>query len=233
MKIENIDPKIKAVIFDLDGTLLPMEQDRFIGGYFKLLGKKAEECGYDSKQILDVVWKGTGAMIKNNGEKTNEALFWELFVKTFGQGSMKDKSLFDRFYENGFEGVKDYVGYNPECAEMVYDLKKRGYRVALATNPVFPAVATEARIRWAGLKPEDFEFYTTYENSSYCKPNPKYYEEVLGKLGLSAEECMMVGNDIDEDMLPARALGMKVRLIDDCLINRSGADITQFEKVVK
>ena len=51
---------------------------------------------------------------------------------------------------------------------------------------------------WAGLKPEDFELYTTYENTGYCKPNPKYYQDILERLDLTAQECMMVGNDIYE-----------------------------------
>ena len=77
----------------------------------------------------------------------------------------------------------------------------------LATNPLFPPTATQSRIRWAGLTPEDFEFITTYDNSSFCKPNPDYYREILGKLNLNAGECLMVGNDVGEDMI-ARTLGM-------------------------
>ena len=63
--------------------------------------------------------------------------------------------------------------------------------MVLATNSIFPRIATENRIRWAGLEPDDFALITTYENSTYCKPNPAYYREVLGKLGLEAEECLV------------------------------------------
>ncbi len=224
-KIENISPQIKAVLFDLDGTLLPMKQDDFVKAYFGGLAKKAESYGYAPKEIIDVIWRGTGAMIKNDGEKPNEQIFWEYFVSVYGEKANTDKKMFDEFYANDFYRVKEACGFNPECAEMVYDLKARGYRIVLATNPLFPSVATEARIRWAGLEPEDFEFYTTYENSRYCKPNVKYYIDIINRLGLKAEECMMVGNDIDEDIIPALSLGMEVHLLTDCLINKSGTDI--------
>ena len=91
----------------------------------------------------------------------------------------------------------------------------------------FPSVATQTRIRWAGLLPDDFEFITTYENISYCKPNPDYYREVLKRVGLKAENCLMVGNDVGEDMV-SEILGMKVFLLTDCLINKSGADIAWY-----
>ena len=102
-----------------------------------------------------------------------------------------------------------------------------GYRVVLATNPLFPAIATRNRIRWAGLNPEDFELVTTYENSHYCKPNPDYYREILGKLSLDGSQCLMVGNDVGEDMI-AGILGMKVFLLTDCLINSAGGDISVY-----
>ena len=73
----------------------------------------------------------------------------------------------------------------------------------LATNPVFPIVATANRANWAGVAPDLFEHITVYENSSYCKPNPKYYMEILDKLNMNAQECLMVGNDVDEDMSTA------------------------------
>ena len=104
---------------------------------------------------------------------------------------------------------------------MIKKLKAKGLRVALATNPLFPAVATESRIRWAGLDLKDFDLVTTYENSSFCKPNPAYYKEIMEKLGVSAEECVMVGNDVQEDGAAAK-LGMRVFILTDCLIDRAG-----------
>ena len=106
-------------------------------------------------------------------------------------------------------------------------LHEKGIRVILATNPIFPAVATESRIRWAGMEPSDFEFYTTYENINYCKPSLEYYKEILNRLDLRAEECLMVGNDVGDDMV-ARHLGMQVFLLTEDLINYGNTDISEF-----
>ena len=89
---------------------------------------------------------------------------------------------------------------------------------------MYPAVATENRMRWAGYEPQDFELYTTYENFSHCKPNPAYYQDILNKLDLKPEECLMVGNDVTEDGA-AKALGMDVFFLTDCLINKEEKDI--------
>jgi len=112
-------------------------------------------------------------------------------------------------------------------AEFIRKVKEKGLSVVLATNPIFPAVATKKRICWAGLKPEDFEFYTTYENSFCSKPNPKYYTDIAKRLNLSPEECLMVGNDVREDMV-AQSVGMKVFLLTDCIINKDNTDISVY-----
>ena len=140
---------------------------------------------------------------------------------------MEDIPLFEEFYGNEFQNAKVFCGLNPEAAETVRKLKAEGYRVALATNPLFPAIATESRIRWAGLEPSDFEIYTTYENSTYCKPNPDYYREIMKKISCKPEECLMVGNDVSEDMV-AKELGMQVFLLTDCLINSGEKDISVY-----
>ena len=92
---------------------------------------------------------------------------------------------------------------------------------------MFPSVATESRIRWAGMEPEDFEIFTTYENYHYCKPNLNYYKEIIEQLGVQPEECLMVGNDVGEDMI-TEELGMKVFLMPADLINKVGKDISKY-----
>ena len=137
---------------------------------------------------------------------------------------------FIEFYEKDFQNAKSICGFNPNAAMAVHSVKEMGLRVALATNPIFPAVATESRIRWAGLEPEDFELYTTYENIGFCKPNPDYYREIAKRLGVQPEECLMVGNDVTEDMGAAQKAGMSVFLLTDCLINKERNDISAYPR---
>ena len=87
----------------------------------------------------------------------------------------------------------------------------------------------ESRIRWAGLDVSDFEGITTYENLRYCKPNPESYNEILYKMNLQSKECLMVRNDVAEDMT-ARAVGINVFLLTDCLINKEHEDINQYPR---
>lgn len=117
---------IKAVLFDLDGTLVPMDQDVFVGDYFKRISTRLALCGYDPKQLVDTIWKGTYAMIKNNGDRCNEEVFWEYVVSVYGDKILADKPIFDDFYEEEFDKVKDVCGYNPQASETVYKLKRQG-----------------------------------------------------------------------------------------------------------
>ena len=192
---------IKAVLFDLDGTLLPVDLNVFLEGYLGTLTKKATLLGYNSKQLIDTLWKGIAGMVRNDGTSTNETVFWKVFTSVYGKEHLKDRSFFDDYYRNEFQEVRHYCGYSPEARRTVDLVKSLGLRTVLATNALYPAVAIESRVRWAGLDPSDFEWYTTYENIGFCKPNPRYYAEIASKIGLLTEECLMVGNDVCEDMI--------------------------------
>lgn len=218
---------ITTILFDLDGTLLPMDQDEFVKEYFGQLAQTLAPHGYDPKKLIAAVWKGTEAMVKNNGSCRNEEAFWKCFGEMLGERALEDKPLFDAFYQNEFQKAAAVCGKNPEVGKVIQEIKEKGYRVVLATNPLFPHFATESRIRWAGLEPSDFELYTTYENCHYCKPNLAYYEEILQKIGCRPEECLMVGNDVGDDMI-VRKIGMDTFLLTDCLINQKGEDISGY-----
>ena len=218
---------IEVVLFDLDGTLLPMDQEVFVRAYFGGISKRLAPYGYPPEKLIETIWKGTAAMVQNDGLQTNEAVFWKYFSSVFGEKSLADMPVFEAFYREDFGKVQASCGYDPMAAEVVSLLKAKGIRVGLATNPIFPAIATEQRIRWAGLKPSDFEFYTTYENASFCKPNPAYYQSILDDLQVVPEQCLMVGNDVTEDMV-AQTLGMQVFLLTPCMINKYGKDISAY-----
>ncbi len=218
---------ITTVLFDLDGTLLPMDQEKFLNAYMGGLAKKMIPHGYEPEALVKTVWKGTGVMVMNDGSMTNEDAFWKFFCSIYGQDKMADLPIFEDFYRNEFQTVANSCSFDPRANEAIQEIKTLGFRVALATNPLFPAIATYSRAKWAGLNPDDFEIITTYENSRHCKPNPAYYQDVLDALGVKAEECVMVGNDVSEDMIAA-TLGMKVFLLTDCLINKKSEDISAY-----
>lgn len=214
---------IKVVLFDLDGTLLPMDNEVFTKAYFKLLAKKLAPMGYDPEKLIDNIWAGTAAMVMNDNSCTNEDAFWKKFKEIYGERVEADKDVFFSFYQNEFQQAKASCGFSELSNAVVKKCKELGLKVALATNPIFPSIATESRMQWAGLDKNDFELYTTYENIGYSKPNVKYYQEVADRLGVKPEECLMVGNDVGEDMV-AEKIGMKVYLLSNNVINKNNVD---------
>lgn len=225
----------KVILFDLDGTLLPMNQDEFTKAYFYALLKKLAELGLpaktpeEQKALAGAVWSGTRAMMNNDGTCTNEERFFLDFSTITGIDISYLRPTFDGFYQNEFNEISAVCGKNPLIPSIISELKGRGYRVAVATNPLFPLRANEMRLKWAGLSLSDFEHCTCYENSCYCKPKLEYYRGILDVLDVCADECIMVGNDVREDMV-ARELGMGVFLITDYIINVENRDIDEFPR---
>ena len=218
---------LRAVFFDLDGTLLPMDQEVFVKSYFSRLAKKMAPYGFDPQVLVKGIWAGTEAMVKNDGTCTNEERFWKVFPTVCGEEVLKHQRTLEDFYANEFQEVQKDCGFEPKAAEIVSLVKEYGLIPVLATNPIFPEIATVSRTRWAGLDVKDFAYYTVYENSSYCKPNLKYYQAILDHLKLSADEALMVGNDVVEDMI-AEKLGMKTFLLTRDLINKTNEDISRW-----
>ena len=219
---------IKNVWFDLDGTLLPMELKVFQKSYLGSIAKTLAPFGYDPQAVIAGVMHGVDCMAKNDGTMTNEERFWEGFAEALGPDVReKTEAPLDAYYLQRFDNERNSCGFDPQSAQVVRLLKAQGYRVVLATNPMFPRIATEKRVRWVGLEPEDFEVCTAYEDWHYCKPNPKYYAEICERFGMEPTECLMVGNDVQEDMV-AEKIGMKTFLLTACLINRNDADYSRY-----
>lgn len=209
---------IKAVLFDLDGTLLPIDQDEFVSVYFKGLAKALCPMGIEADALINAVWAGTGAMVKNDGSCQNAERFWDTFVKLTGMDESKVRPVADAFYGNEFNKAKAVAKENPMAKTAVKLAGQNGRKVVLATNPIFPMVAQAARLGWIGLDKSDFELITSYETETFSKPNPKYYLEICKRIGCAPEECLMIGNDDNEDMYPAQSIGMNCYLLTDCRI---------------
>lgn len=209
---------LKAVLFDLDGTLLPMDEKEFTKGYFALLCAYLAPYNYEKDLLIKTVWDGTMLMLKNSGIKTNEEIFWEHFANIYGKDKLKDKDLIDKFYVTDFKKAKAITKDNPYPKEIVNYIRNLGLKTIIASNPVFPRDGMLTRMGFINLNESDFDYITSYEVSHFCKPNTKYYEEVLEKNNLKPDEVIYFCNNESDDYIPATKCGITSYYIGDCIM---------------
>ena len=210
---------ITTILFDLDGTLLPVDMNIFIKEYLKGLNTKFKDY-FEPNELSKIVLDCTKKMIiSTDKDKTNSEVFFENFYTKTTNAQEVLTPIFEDFYENDFLKLKGLTSENKSIQESVKVLKEKGYELIVATNPVFPRKAITNRIEWAGFNEEDFSFITSFENMHFCKPNKEYYKEILDYIGKNPKECIMVGNDVEEDMV-AKEIGVQTFLIEDNIIKR-------------
>ena len=226
---------IKAVLFDLDGTLLPVNTDELIKAYLGLLSRKFSGL-VDSGEFIRALMYSTGKMMDNRDPaKLNRDVFMEEFIPLMGKAEPELEAMFLEFYAQDFPGLISYAAPRKESRDTVLRALDRGWDVVIATNPVFPEQAVVERLKWIGVSGADCRLITSYENMHFCKPYLEYYREILEHIEREPSECLMVGNDVEED-LAAAELGIKTVLVTDYLINRRGKEyradfITTLEKL--
>ena len=198
---------MKAIFFDLDGTLLPLDEKLFVDIYFAELSKVFSEYNIDSKKLVETIWTATHAIIKNDGK----------FNSNINIDLSNVKEVLKKFYANEFFTKLKKCSTENSLAKVAVELaKKNGRKVVLATNPVFPIDAL-VRLKWTGLDIDDFDYVTHYSNSSFSKPNPKYYLDLCEKLDVEPKDCLMIGNDERQDIFAASSVGMNCYLVTDNL----------------
>jgi FMN phosphatase YigB (HAD superfamily) len=209
---------INTILFDLDGTLLPMDFDQFMEHYFYHMGRHFDGW-IEPKTLAKAILEATEVMITTNDGRSNSDIFMEHFA-TLIDGDIKQyEEHFGKYYETLFAHVQASTYPSNEMIEAVQLLTEKGYELVVATNPLFPYRANVHRLSWAGFETNQFVYMSSFEDNNYCKPYPQFYAEVLERIGKRPDECMMVGNDVFDD-LPAQKLGIKTYLITDCLINK-------------
>lgn len=220
--------KTTTVLFDLDGTLLPMDLDLFLDKYFKALTMrfgKVVEPGHFIKSL----YASTMEMVKSNDPSlSNEQVFMRDFFQRVPLNQNEAMPEFDDFYRTEFPKLKDQIELKLEgwkAKDVMEAVFAKGYNVVIATNPLFPLMAIEERLRWVGLGDYPYKLVTSYEVMHFCKPNPNYFQEICERIKVDPQECLMVGNDMEED-LPASTLGMKTYIVDNFLIDRKSGKFT-------
>lgn len=212
---------MKTVLFDLDGTLLQMEFNPFLRDYFSAISNHCRKLA-EPQVFVKKLLASTNLMLHNEGLETNQEVFMKDFTNAIQVREEELSPLLEDFYTNEFPKLHTHAIFNNLSSLVLRETLARGWQIVIATNPLFPKLAIEERMRWAGIQDFPWTYVSSYENSSACKPNLFYYREIMDKLGLNPEECWMVGNDAQEDMI-AGQLGFNTYLVTDYLIAREGA----------
>lgn len=206
----------QAILFDLDGTLLPMDLESFTKLYFTALVQELSPLGFTQETLFRPFWAATKAMMGNTTGRLNADVFWETFTSLTHTERATLEPVCDAFYGSGFHQSRAATKENPLAAKAVRLAREKADKVVLATNPLFPMAGQRTRLSWIGLAPEDFDLVTCYTSDRYCKPNPAYFTDICDRLRLDPGQCLMIGNDDREDMQCAVSAGLSAYLVTDC-----------------
>lgn len=201
---------LKTILFDLDNTLLGNDMQDFIPRYFAILGAYAEKY-LPREHFLQYLMQATDSMVGNTDPLvSNRDAFWAAFAALTGLDGAELEADFDNFYRREFGQLQDVTATQPAALPLVDLAREKGLEIVIATNPMFPRRAVEARLEWAGLPvdEQDFTLVTSMENMHATKPHTAYYEEVLARVGRAPAEALMVGDDWARDIVPAAQVGL-------------------------
>ncbi|MDO3377616.1 HAD family hydrolase [Geoalkalibacter halelectricus] len=211
----------RAVLFDLDGTLLQVEMNSFIPAYVGGLAAHFSDLAPRSR-FVDTVISATFALLRDDGDQcTNQQLFLGALQRHLGIAPEEFGRRFENYLDDGLHGLAPLIEPLGLARDILALCFERDWTVVIATNPVFPRQLVEARLRWGGLDEFPYHLVTSYENTRFCKPHPGYFTDILDGFGLAPEECLMVGNDTEHD-LAAGLVGIPTWLVDTWLIDRLG-----------
>lgn len=215
---------IKHLLFDLDGTLLPIDLDFFFQDYLSALSARFVAT-IEPRTFQENLLASTMVMIKNDDPRlTNEEVFWQDFPARIGFPRSDLEPIFRHFYDNEYRTLGNNLPPAGPVRTLLTTALQQGFSITIATNPIFPLYAITERLAWINCHDLPYRLVTSMETMHYCKPNPNYYREILTLLGARAEECLMIGNDQEEDM-SAAVLGIKTCLVTDHLIDRGKTKI--------
>lgn len=201
---------IRALLFDLDDTLLDSRMEHFMRAYFADIAAHAAPM-LDEKRFVAVLLAATREMMADvDPETTNRDVFWRAFTRQTGLDAAAAEAHFTTYYDNGFAALERVTRVKPAARPLLTWALAQPFQVAIATNPVFPRRAITHRLAWAGVPVESFDFdlVTSYENMHATKPHPAYYREILARLDVRPDEALMIGDSWVNDIVPAAEVGL-------------------------
>lgn len=203
------------ILFDMDGTLLELDESGFEAEYMHrakvFFEQQSPEKG---KYIVKGIGQSVKAMRHNDTSYSNEEIFWQCVEEASGLQRHVLRPLFVQYYSSTYAQIGDTYQANPDTIQIVETLARKGYELVVATNPMLPQIANEYRLHWCQLEHINWREITGFENYSRCKPDPQYYQQICNRLHIKPQQCTMIGNSLHDDF-PATEIGMDFYLLLD------------------
>jgi HAD superfamily hydrolase (TIGR01549 family) len=207
---------IKAVLLDLDDTLLRANTETFVREYLRILNEFFSRR-WGTTRVSQTVVDSARHIMTNQPrdiELLNGEVMLEAFVQNTGKSAYELWAAFDEFHQNVHPLLKNCTEPIADAPELVQYLKEQGYAVVIATNPIYAADATNQRLAWAGLPNADaFTLVTHSGNMHFAKPDPAYYGEILARISVEPDEAVMVGDSLRNDIEAASQLGLNTYFV--------------------
>ncbi len=216
---------LKAVLFDLDNTLIRFSERVFFESYISRVPQAFADI-MPADMFVERLLLSTQALMNNNGEMPNIEYFMNVFSEGYEERKDELWSRFAAFYETEYDRFKDLMSASQGGREVILRLKEKGAKIVIASNPIWPLNLQLKRLSWAGLGDISFDLVTHIGNMSFCKPRIEYYQEVCLKIGEEPGSCLMVGNDPVNDMVVA-AIGMKTYLVTEGATDESALELSR------
>ncbi|MFQ5595894.1 MAG: HAD family hydrolase [Anaerolineae bacterium] len=206
---------IEAILFDLDDTLLENANERFLPAYFQALTHKLGDLVAPDEFVAHLIYATQRVIANTDPTRTNKEVFWAEFLPAMALSADDLMPILDDFYTNDFPRLRRFTQRLPEARELVQQAFDGGFDVVIATNPIYPHQAILHRLTWAGVADFPYAMITSYEHMHFAKPQPSYYREIALRIGRTPEQCLMVGDDLHNDIGPAAEAGMHTFWITD------------------
>lgn len=205
--------RLQAILFDLDNTLILFDEERYFGAYMRKIAMAFADL-MPPDQFASLILASTQSLLENRGKRLNVDHFMKVFSGLMKAPADELWDRFEAFYAAEYDQFRSLVRPTPDVLNVFNEIKSLPIKRILATNPMWPEHIQEKRVIWSGLKPDDFHFIAHISNSTFCKPQIEYYEEICRLTRVDPEHCLMVGDDPVNDMI-AGELGMKTYLTLD------------------
>jgi FMN phosphatase YigB (HAD superfamily) len=207
---------VRAVLFDLDNTLITNPTDAFVPAYLRALGAHLAAL-VPPERLASGLLGAVRAMLENtDSSRTLKEVFWAELLPALDVPEAKLLPPIEQFYAEVYGGLRRYTAPRPDAPRAVRSAFSAGCDVVIATNPLYPATAILQRLAWAGVPAHEYPYalVTSYEEMHAGKPRHEYFREIAERIRRQPVECLMVGDDLAQDMI-AKSVGLRTYWITD------------------